>query len=140
MPQSDGRAYVRTLFLPIRWRQDPHRHGTETVARSREMTGWLRSHSSIAGGRWGKMRGGLAPGAVHVPGRLDLPCHAAVIPWKSGLTCVVLTRRNTRFMNELLQGLASYGLSGLLLAGAGWLVFRMIERGFKLESPPSKED
>ena len=43
-------------------------------------------------------------------------------------------------MNELLQGLASYGLSGLLLAGAGWLVFKMIERGFKLEIPPPKED
>ena len=63
-----------------------------------------------------------------------------MIPLKSGLTCVVLTRRDTRFMNELLQGLASYGLSGLLLAGAGWLVFKMIERGFKLEIPPSKED
>jgi hypothetical protein len=24
--------------------------------------------------------------------------------------------------------------------GAGWLVYRMIERGFKLEIPPSKED
>ena len=57
-----------------------------------------------------------------------------MIPWKSGLTCVVLTRRDTRLMNELLQGLASYGLSGLLLAGAGWLVFK-IERGFKLEIP-----
>ena len=43
-------------------------------------------------------------------------------------------------MNELLQGLASYGLSGLLLAGAGWLVYKMIERGFKLEIPPPKKE
>ena len=63
-----------------------------------------------------------------------------MIPWKGALTCSVPGRRDTQFMNELLQGLASYGLSGLLLAGAGWLVFRMIERGFKLEIPPSKED
>lgn len=42
-------------------------------------------------------------------------------------------------MNELLQGLASYGLSGLLLTGAGWLLYKMIERGFELKIPP-KED
>ena len=42
-------------------------------------------------------------------------------------------------MNELLQGLASYGLSGLLLAGAGWLLYKMIERGFELKIP-TKED
>jgi len=42
-------------------------------------------------------------------------------------------------MNELLQGLASYGLSGLLLAGAGWLLYKMIERGFRLEIPPKEE-
>jgi hypothetical protein len=42
-------------------------------------------------------------------------------------------------MNELLHGLASYGLSGLLLAGAGWLLYKMIERGFELKIPP-KED
>jgi len=43
-------------------------------------------------------------------------------------------------MNELLHGLASYGLSGLLLAGAGWLVYKMIERGFELRIPPPDED
>lgn len=42
-------------------------------------------------------------------------------------------------MNELLQGLASYGLTGLLLAGGGWLLYQMIERGFELKIPP-KED
>jgi len=42
-------------------------------------------------------------------------------------------------MNELLHGLASYGLSGLLLAGAGWLLYKMIERCFELKIPP-KED
>lgn len=42
-------------------------------------------------------------------------------------------------MNELLQGMASYGLSGLLLAGAGWLLYKMIQRGFELRIPP-KED
>jgi hypothetical protein len=42
-------------------------------------------------------------------------------------------------MNELLQGLASYGLSGLLLAGAGWLLYQMIQRGIELRIPP-KED
>jgi len=42
-------------------------------------------------------------------------------------------------MNELLHGLASYGLSGLLLAGAGWLLYKIIERGFEFKVPP-KED
>lgn len=42
-------------------------------------------------------------------------------------------------MNELLQGLASYGLTGLLLAGSGWPLYKMIERGFELKIPP-KED
>ena len=42
-------------------------------------------------------------------------------------------------MNELLPGLASYGLSGLLLAGVGWLFYRLIERGFELKIPPREE-
>jgi hypothetical protein len=42
-------------------------------------------------------------------------------------------------MNELLHGLASYGLSGLLLAGAGWLLYRLIDRGFELKIPPKEE-
>ena len=42
-------------------------------------------------------------------------------------------------MNELLQGLASYGLPGVLLAGAGWLLYKMIERGFELKIPPGKD-
>ena len=42
-------------------------------------------------------------------------------------------------MNEVLHGLASYGLSGLLLAGAGWLLYKMIERGFELKIPPKEE-
>ena len=42
-------------------------------------------------------------------------------------------------MNELLQGLASYRSLGLLLAGAGWLLYTMIQRGFELRIPP-KED
>jgi hypothetical protein len=44
-------------------------------------------------------------------------------------------------MNEVLQAFASYGLSGLLLAGAGWLLYRMIERGFELlvKIPPKGE-
>ena len=42
-------------------------------------------------------------------------------------------------MNEVLHGLASYGLPGLLLAGAGWLLYKMIERGFELKIPPKEE-
>jgi hypothetical protein len=41
-------------------------------------------------------------------------------------------------MNELLHALASYGLSGLLVAGAGWLLYSIIERGFELKIPPKE--
>jgi hypothetical protein len=42
-------------------------------------------------------------------------------------------------MNELLPYLSSYGLPGLLLAGGGWLLCRLIERGFTFHVPPKEE-
>lgn len=34
------------------------------------------------------------------------------------------------------EAFAAYGLPGLLIAAAAWLLYRLIERGFEFKVPP----
>ena len=46
------------------------------------------------------------------------------------MTCVVIAGINSRSMH--VDALAQYGLPGAALAVAGWLVYALIKRGFRI--------